>query len=356
MPKPERNRQSLPHELETRERLGEAMFRYMVGQPADYLQEIAEANGQDLQAFRLLPRVLQGNTSIDISTTFAGQHWAAPFGVGAFAGDRLFHPEGLLPIARVCQRLRLPLIISEETVSTLEAIGDEHDGCWLQLRAAGDVARIEQLTTRAAQAGFKGLVLTVLAPVHPVAGLQPGGFSIGEALRNAGMQSIGSQQAGVEALPAFPVWTWQEIRQMVAHCQSLGLPLLLKGILHPDDAASAMASGVSGIIASNIGLRQSARWATPVQQMPALRNHTGGALWLDGGIRSGSDIVVACCLGADLALAVRPVISALVAGGEAAVEALLGGWINEISAISHWCGVSRIDELGHHLLTEASPL
>uniref|UniRef100_UPI00289B72F5 alpha-hydroxy-acid oxidizing protein n=1 Tax=Pantoea sp. TaxID=69393 RepID=UPI00289B72F5 len=167
MPTPE-----LPYQLETRQRLGDALFRYMVGQPADGHGDPQDANHQALARWRLLPRVLQGNEAIDTQVTLSGQRWAAPIGVGAFAGDQLFHEEGLLPIARACKRLQLPLVISEETVTSLETIGDEYDRCWLQLRAAGDAGRVKDLIAQAADSGFKAIVLTVLAPVHPVAGLQ----------------------------------------------------------------------------------------------------------------------------------------------------------------------------------------
>lgn len=343
----------LPFQQEAQQRLGDDLFRYMIGQPADAYGKVSDSNYLALQRFRLLPRVLQGNEEINTEVTLFEQRWAAPIGVGAFAGDQIFHEEGLLPIARACKRLQLPLVISEETVTPMRDIGAEYDRCWLQLRAAGDVSRIQDLIDQAADAGIKGIVLTVLAPVHPVSGLQPGGFSIGEALKKRGMITLGSTEPGVFPLPAFPVWNWTQIDEVAAFCASRDLPLLLKGILHHDDAAPAAQHGVSGLIASNIGLRQSARWSTPVDQLPDLQAVTRLPLLLDGSVRSGSDAVVARCLGAQLSLSVRPVISALVAGGEEAVFALLKGWKNEIAAVSHWCGVSNMCELNGSYLTEA---
>lgn len=341
------------HDLAARERLGDALFRYMQGQPADASEDQHDANAQALRRFRLLPRVLQGNEAIDTGTTLLNQRWSAPLGVGAFAGDRLFHEEGLLPVARACKRLQLPLVISEETVTPLAQLGAEYDRCWLQLRAAGDVGRIKTLIDEAAQAGIKNIVLTVLAPVHPVAGLQPGGFSIGDALKQRGWHTIGGIAPGVAPLPAFPVWRWQQIDEVAAHCAAHQMPLWLKGILHHDDAVQAAQHGVSGLIVSNIGLRQSARWATPVEQLADLQAVTRLPLLLDGGVRCGSDAVVARCLGASLSLSVRPVISALTVGGESAVFELLSGWINEVTAISHWCGVSDMAALNGSFVSEA---
>jgi len=341
------------HDPEARARLGDALFRYMQGQPADALSDEPDANLQALRRFRLLPRVLQGNQAIVTQTALLNQRWSAPLGVGAFAGDRLFHEEGILPIARACKRLQLPLVISEETVTPLEQIGAEYDRCWLQLRAAGETGRIRALIDRAAQAGIKNIVLAVLAPVHPVPGLQPGGFSVSDALKQRGWHTIGGTAPGVAALPAFPVWGWAQIDEIAAYCAARQLPLWLKGILHADDAAQAARHGVSGLIVSNIGLRQSARWATPVDQLASLQAVAQLPLLLDGGVRCGSDAVVARCLGASLSLSVRPVVSALAAGGERAVFELLSGWINEMTAVSHWCGVSDMAALNTHFLREA---
>lgn len=344
---------NLPYQTQTQQRLGDELYGYMIGQPADAGLAAADVNGDDLRQYRLLPRVMRAAQGIDTRVTLADRVYAAPLGVGAFAGDVLFHPEGLLPIARACKRLQLPLVISEETVTPLAEIGREYEGCWLQLRAAGDLARVERLITHAAACGMKGIILTVLAPVHPVPGLQPGGYSVGEALHQRGLSTIGSLQSGVQALAAFPGWGWQELHQIRSVAAGLKLPLWLKGILHPDDAILANGVGVEGIIASNIGLRQSARWVTPTQQLPALRRQFQGTIVMDGGVLSGTDVVVAACLGATLALVVRPVISALVAGGESAVYDLLAGWVNEITAISHWCGVSEISELNLSFLRHA---
>ncbi|MDQ0467221.1 alpha-hydroxy acid oxidase [Labrys wisconsinensis] len=336
---------TLPHGEEAREILGEALFAYLVGRARDLPPDAADANEQDLRSYRLLPRVMTGAAGISLATALCGRTLAAPLGVGAFAGDRVFHADGLLPIARACRRAGLPLVVSEETMTPLAAITAEHRDCWLQLRAAGPPNRIRRLVDEAAAAGAAGLVLTVLAPVHPAPGLQPGGYSIGADIARRGSTTIGSTDPGVEALPPFPAWSWSDLAAIAAHAGEAGLPLLAKGVLHPADAAAAERAGCAGVVVSNIGLRQSGRWATPASQLPSVRAASAGAVLLDGGVRHGVDAVVARCLGADLSLAVRPVVTALVAGGEAAVHDLLARWLDEIAAISSWCGVSSVTDL-----------
>ncbi len=336
----------LPYAIEARERLGEALFRYLLGQPRDLPSGADDANAAALQQYRLVPRVMRGVQSLNLASQPFARRWSVPLAVGAFAADRVFHPQGLLPIARVCQRLQLPLFVSEETVTPLAEVCAEHDDCWLQLRAAGPVERIINLIDHAAACRAQGIILTLLAPVHPVSGLQPGGFSIGDELLRRGWKTIGSLSAGVYPLPAFPAWSWQELESVTHYAATQGLTMMVKGVLHPEDAKLAASTGAQALMVSNIGLRQSARWATPVESMPAIRANFSGLLAIDGGVRSGADVLVARCLGADLAVMVRPVITALAAGGEEAVESLLNGVINEITALCGWCGVSDIRELG----------
>ncbi|MQT15434.1 alpha-hydroxy-acid oxidizing protein [Rhizobiales bacterium Sp-1] len=343
----------LPFAAEAEAVLGPALYRYLIGAPRDAMPGMDDRNAEDFRRFRLLPRVLRGAAAIDISTDLAGRRFAGPLVIGAFAGDRVFHRDGLLALARVGRRLNLPLVVSEETVTPLRDLTAAHDACWLQLRAAGPLERIFKLIDLAADAGAQGMVMTVFAPVHPVAGLQPGNFSIGAEIRRRGWSTIGAiggfpddDGLGVAPLPAFPGWGWNEVAAAIAHAGSRGLPLMLKGILRADDAAAAQAAGASGIVVSNLGLRQSSRWASPLAALPAVAASASGAVALDGGIRHGTDALVARCLGAAMSVAARPVATALVGGGEEAVEDLLRSWLDEIRAVASWLGVARLDELG----------
>lgn len=335
---------TLPFATEAREKLGDALYGYMLGQARDNASG-ADSNEEAFVGYNLIPRVMRGQKTMDISTTFFGRTLSAPIIAGAFAGDRVFHDEGLLPIARACRALQLPMIVSEETITPLPEIRAEHDMVWLQLRAAGNLDRIFRLIDAAAKADAKGIVLTVLAPVHPVKGLQPGGFSIGEEILRRGWSTIGSTGPVVEALDAFPAWDWVDLKAACAHAKSAGLPVLIKGILHPDDAELAMKAGAMGIIPSNIGARQSSRWVPAVHQLAAIKARRGTMVIHDGGVRYGADIVTALSLGAELAIVVRPLICALVAGGESAVREVLSRLRDETLAIASWCGVSDLTEL-----------
>lgn len=348
----------LPFALQARARLGEVLFAYLLGRARDVDDDdddTADANAAALSRLRLVPRVMRGCSQIDIRRKLGDRLFAGPLAVGAFAGDRLFHDDGLLPVARACQRLGLPLFVSEETVVPLAQLTDVHDGCWLQIRACGPLDRARRMVAHAVDCGACGVILTVLAPAHPAPGAQPGGFDVGQELARRGWRTIGSDAPGIAALPAFPQWSWTDIATVAAELAGTGLLILAKGILHPEDAAAAQAAGCHGVMVGNVGLRHCGRWLLPAQVVPDIRDRASGTVMLDGGVRHGVDAVMACCLGADFAVTTRPVVAALAAGGEQAVLELLGGWLDEITSVTAWLGVSRVGELDRTFVHGVSP-
>ncbi|MDR5822249.1 alpha-hydroxy acid oxidase [Caballeronia sp. LZ043] len=321
--------------------LGAELYGYLVGRPHDMRPDDADPNELAWSRYRLVPRVLQGHDHVDVTCRLFGQDYAAPIGVGAFAADRLFGEEGVTAIARVCATLGLPLVVSEEAVTPLGQITATHADCWLQLRAAGPLERAIRLTQEAAQAGCRGIVLTVLAPVHPAPGLHPGGVDVAAQVAQRGWATIGASE-GVAKLPAFPSWGSSEMRELLTAVHALGMRLVLKGVMHADDARAAQAAGCDGVMVSNIGVRQSYRWAPVAGQLEGIGEvlDDGMALLVDGGIRQAADIIAARVLGAHLSVIVRPVVHALAAGGEEAVHALLRGLIGEVQAICAWMGAA----------------
>jgi 4-hydroxymandelate oxidase len=346
----------LPLSIEARAALGSALFQYLLGRSDGALAGADDANALALSRHRLVPRVLTGAAGVDISLTVFDRRFAGPLVVGAYAGDRVFHTEGLLPVARVCRELGLPLIVSEETVTPLGEITAECDAVCLQIRAAGPVERALGLLDLAAREGAMGLVVTVLAPAHPVEGLQPGGFSIGAEIARRGWRTIGSPDQGVDPLTAFPAWNWADLERVCRAAEERGLPLLVKGVLHEEDAVRAERAGAGAVIVSNIGLRQSLRWVAPADRLVRIANRTSLPVVLDGGVRSGTDLVVARCLGATFSASARPVVSALAGGGEDAVRRLLQGWLEEAFAITAWLGAAALQDLSpDHLAIHDGP-
>lgn len=336
---------TLPFEHEARERLGPALFSYLMGRPPERWAE-RDANHKALSRYRLVPRVLTGTAGIATRAQLLRADFAAPFGVGAFAGDRIFHRDGLLPIAAACDAAGLPLVVSEETVTPLAEIAGTCPSAWLQLRAAGPVERILALVDTAAACGVRTVVLTVLAPTHPFPGQMPGGYSIGAEIAARGWTTIGSPEPGVAPLPTFPQWSWAEIATVAAHAARSGVEIVLKGILSEGDARRALEAGCGALMVSNIGLRQTEAWVPACDALRAMGGRLErGSVILDGGIRRGSDVVKVLCLGGAMAIAVRPFVTALVAAGQDGVAAVIRDWCNEIAATAAWMGVPATAEL-----------
>ena len=197
--------------------LGDALFRYVDGRPFDLDQGARDPNELAFAAYRLVPRVLRGQSDVDTRVAFFGQELPSPLAVGAYAGDRILSDTGIGPIAEACQSFGLPLFVSEECITPLQEIVAQHDRVWLQLRAAGPQSRAVDLIGQAARYGASGIVMTVLAPAHPRPGLQPGGVSIGREIAERGWSTIGSP-IGIASLPAFPAWGWADAEAVAARC------------------------------------------------------------------------------------------------------------------------------------------
>jgi isopentenyl diphosphate isomerase/L-lactate dehydrogenase-like FMN-dependent dehydrogenase len=332
----------------SRAALGDELYGYLCGRPHDMNAGDTDPNERAWSRYRLVPRVLQGHAGVDVSCQLFGSEYAAPFGVGAFAADRLFGEAGVSAIAGVCASLGLPLFVSEEAVTPLADITATGVKGWLQLRAAGPMERAVRLAEYAASVGCEGIVLTVLAPVHPVPGLHPGGVDVAAHVAARGWATIGASE-GVAKLPAFPSWSMNELHALLATVHALGMRLVVKGVMHPADARACHAAGCDGVMVSNIGVRQSYRWA-PVSDVLERMHDSEATLLVDGGLRHAADIVAARVLGAQLSIIVRPVVHALAAGGEAAVHELLHGLIGELQATCAWMGAATLADIARDQL------
>lgn len=304
-----------------------------------------DPNEEAFAFYRLAPALLSGISATDLSSDFLGYQASAPVIIGAYAGDLILAEPGIMPIVWVAAELGLPLVISEECLTPLEEIAAHHRGTLLQLIAGGPLERAFVLTEKAATAGSIGIVVTALAPVHPMPGFHPGGFDIKAEIARRGLKTIGSA-GGVGNMPAFPAWGWGDLAKLVEHAHGLGLKVVVKGVLRPADAQAANTAGCDGVMVSNLGVRQLYRWVPAIDQLTAVRDSAGGTpVMIDGGVRNGGDVVVALCLGASFATLVRPVVRALAGGGEPAVRDLLTSLIEETYTIAAWMGAGTPADL-----------
>lgn len=353
-------RQSLPpglftlsdHEAMAQGRLDAAAWAYFHGGAADEIT--LRANRQAWDRLSLRPRVLRPLQPLDLGCHLLGKSWPTPLLVAPMACQRLAHPDGERATALAAAALGAGLVLSAQTSMSPElvaqlALGDAGRGpLWFQLYGLGDRAWMLELVQRVQQAGYEALVLTVDAPVNGVrdrerrAGftLPPDWLALPGPAAPAGTPG---GPAGLQALLSQAL-SWADVEWLLARSP---LPLLLKGITHPDDARQAASLGVAGLICSNHGGRVLDTLPATAELLPAIVQAVQGAcpVLVDGGIRRGTDIVKALALGAQAVLVGRPILHGLANAGATGVAHVLRLLLDEFMAALALCGIDRLADL-----------
>ena len=314
------------------ERMDAAAWDFLAGGAEDEI-----TLGEAITAFgrrRFIPRVLIDVSTIDTRRMVLGREVSLPIGVAPVAAHGLAHPDAEIATARAA--LAAGAIFSLSTVSTCSieevaaalgqpsAVGAPR---WFQLYVNEDAGFTRALVERAAAAGYEALVLTVDLPVLGYREREKRrGWQLNARLGNfESTVQGGSPDTVTAANPAdFAIsrhgtLTWNDL----AAIQSWSpLPLVLKGILHPTDATRALDLGASAVWVSNHGGRQLDRGIVALDALERVVDAVAGAadVYVDGGIRRGSDALIAIALGATAVFAGRPFVAGLGAGGQAGVE------------------------------------
>ena len=311
------------YEALARERMSPGAWAYLSGGGADELT--LRENRSAFDRLKLRGRVLGGfgegggHTRI----TLLGRTLEHPILLAPVALHRLAHHEGERATALGAAATQTTMVVSTQASLLLEEVIQAGQGApqWFQLYLQPDRDFTERLVRRAEAAGYEALVVTVDAAVNGVRNReqraqfqpQPGVEMVN--LRGCRAPSVSTGLCGGLAAIA-P--TWEDI----AWLQSItSLPVLLKGMMDPQDAARAVESGVAGLIVSNHGGRTLDTLPATIDVLPQIAAAVGGRapLLLDGGIRRGSDVVKALALGATAVLIGRPYMNGLAAAGAVGV-------------------------------------
>ncbi|HEX6777977.1 MAG TPA: alpha-hydroxy acid oxidase [Ktedonobacterales bacterium] len=291
------------------------------------------ANRSAYAAVRLRPSTLVDVRSCDTSTTVLSAPIRLPVMIAPMSVHQLAHPDGELATARAARAAGSLLVEATLSSLSLEAIAAAVPGSllWFQLYIYRDHELTRRLLKRVESAGYRAIVLTVDAPY--VANRERdryNNFSLPEHLAFGNFVGEGYREEGQTELT--PI-TWQNRGEreiltwdVIARLRSLtSLPIVLKGILTAEDAARAVEAGVEGIIVSNHGGRQLDGVLPTIEALPEVVAAVDGRceVYMDGGIRRGTDILKALALGARAVLIGRPVIWGLAAAGEAGVRDVL---------------------------------
>jgi len=367
---------------EARRRLPHFLFDYVDGGAGD--EKTLDANISDLAKITLRQRVLRDVSALDPKTSLFGVEQSlpvvmAPIGIGGLLARR-----GETQAARAAQAARIPLCLSTMSICGMDEVKAVHaPPFWFQLYVMRDRAFMRELIARAANIGCSALVFTVDMAVPGIRyrdfrssltnapGLGGSLRRLGQALahpswawdvglhgRPHSFGNMTSVLAGKNSLSDYFAWLRQNFDASIqwndlAEIRDLWKgPLLLKGILDPDDARRAADLGADGVIVSNHGGRQLDGASSTTAALPAIAEAVGDRLTVmaDGGVRSGADVLRMLALGAKSVMIGRAWAFALAAGGERGVAKMLESLDTEIRVAMALTGVTRVNEIDRSLL------
>lgn len=323
-----------------------AAYAYYAGGAGDEI-----TLGENITAFhryRLIPRVLRAVSSVDPSTSMLGTPVAMPVGIAPNAAHNLADPEGECATARAAAAHGLIMCLSTFSNRSMEEVAAASDGPkWFQLYVHKDRGVAKEMIERAVAAGYDAIVLTADLPV--------GGYRERELrtpFRQDKAQAFGNLTVDARGKSILELLdglvnsavTWDDL----AWIKSVsGLPLVVKGVLAPDDAGRCVAHGADAVVVSNHGGRQLDRAIAAIDALEGVVDAVDGRceIYLDGGIRRGIDVVTALALGAKAVFLGRPYLFALAVGGSAGVELCLSLLKAEVLNAMALVGADRVERL-----------
>ena len=301
-------------------------FAYIAGGAADELT--MRANCEDWKRIRLAPRILVDVSQISLKTELLGQQLEMPVMLAPTAFHRFCCAEGELATVEGANQGGAGLVLSSfSTVAVEDVAAAARQPVWFQLYAQKDKTLTEQMVRRAEAAGCKALCVTVDTPIlgarHRESRTQfnlPADFKLPNL--NLGPVSHRPARSAIYSELLNPALTWKDIEWL---CSISKLPVALKGVLNPQDAALAVNSGAAAIIVSNHGARNLDTVPSTAEALPLVidKVHDKLPVLVDGGIRRGTDVLKALALGAKAVLIGRPYLYALAFAGAAGVARVL---------------------------------
>ncbi|MDP9938205.1 alpha-hydroxy acid oxidase [Ectopseudomonas alcaliphila] len=325
------------------ERLDGNALAYLQGGAGDELT--CQANLQAWQEWALLPRMLRDLRGGHTRCQLLGDSLQHPIVLAPIAYQHLFHAEGERASALAAGVMGGAAVLSSFASTRLEEVAEVAQGpLWFQLYWQGSGPATLALAQRAEAAGYRALVLTVDAPVSGVRNReQRAGFRLPPDIRAVNLeqavQLLPLPEGGSAVFNGLMAVApgWQDVAWL---CQHSRLPVLLKGILHVEDARLAVEAGAAGVIVSNHGGRVlDSQWPA-LRSLASIRAELGAGVpvLVDGGIRRGSDVFKALALGADAVLIGRPYAHALATAGALGVAHLLRLLREELEVTMALCG------------------
>jgi L-lactate dehydrogenase (cytochrome) len=359
------------------------LFHYIDGGAG--AEETMRANVDDLQAVKLRQRVLRGSASLELGVEWFGQHYDLPIALAPVGLTGMYARRGEVQAVRAADRRNIPFIQSTMSVCSLaEVAAQAAKPQWFQLYVLKDRGFMRDVMRRASDLGASTLVFTVDTPLPgaryrdahsgmsgPHAGMRRAfqamlrprwAVDVGLFGRPHDLGNISAYLGGATGLQDFMGWiganfdpgiSWQDLQWIRDEWKG---NLVIKGILDEDDARDALAFGADGIVVSNHGGRQLDGALSTARALPSIANAVKDRMtvFVDGGVRTGTDVFRMLALGADGVLIGRAFVYALAAQGQAGVERLLAIMEKDIRTNMVLTGVKTIQEIGPDLLAKST--
>ncbi len=352
-------------EERARENLTQEAFGYVAGGAGSELT--MAANLRAFERWEIVPRMLRDVSERNLATSVLGTEMAAPVLLAPIGVQSIVHPEGELAVGRAAAAHGLAPILSTAASHPLEDVAAAMEathpaGRWYQLYWPTDRDLAASFVARAEAAGYEAIVVTLdtwllgWRPRDLANAYLP--FLKGEGVANyfsdPVFRSALAKTPEEDPGPAIGHWAYQFANPRVTWAdlawlrEQTTLPIVLKGILHADDARLALEAGVDGLIVSNHGGRQVDGSIGALDALPAVREAVGAdfPVLFDSGIRTGADIFKALALGADAVCLGRPFVWGLGLDGQAGVEFVLRCLLAELDltlALSGYTDVAQVN-------------
>ena len=364
-----------------RRRLPKVLFEYIDG--GSYAEVTLRRNVADLESLALRQRVMRDMSGLDTKIETLGQKMSMPVALAPVGMAGMYGRRGEVQAARAAAAAGLPFCLSSVGICSVEEVARTGVPPWFQLYVLKDRGYMRELVSRARAAGCPVLVLTVDLPVPGAryrdvrSGFR--GLTGWRALINQAkdgithprwlwdvwlhgrphtLGSVSGALGGGGTVGDFLTWiatnfdrsvTWKDLDWVRAEWDG---PIVIKGVLDPADAREAVRMGVQGIVVSNHGGRQLDGVRSSISALPPIADAVGADLevYLDGGVRSGLDVLKALALGAKACLIGRAWAYALGAGGQAAVTRMLDTIRAELEVAMILTGCQSVRDSGRELL------
>jgi len=345
------------HEYEplARAAMSEMAWDYMAGGGGDELT--LRWNRERLDATRLLPRVLRDVSAVDTRLALLGLELPFPVLLAPTGFQRLFHPEGELATARGAGAAGALYTLSTPATTSLEDVAKVAKApLWFQLYVQRDREFTLALVKRAEAHGYRAIVLTADTPVLGARDREqrrqlelPPGMELPNLRGLAGRGDEPTFQHGSRNPFLDPSLTWSDVEWLA---RATKLPVVVKGVLHPDDARLALDHGAAAVGVSNHGGRNLDTVPATIDVLPAIAEAVAGRvpILFDGGVRRGVDVVKALALGATAVMIGRPYLWGLGAAGAAGVARVVQLLVTELEMAMAQCGAASLPQLTRELV------